>query len=382
VSEGGEEGSMGIDRWAEALTWHTTLREADEKELTHAVGRQWQDWYADAENRRAFDNVSRLLDDRPLYRNQRRRTKAELEEDQYDLSVPIAEWRRARATREIRRERSSVGKWWWLSGGAIAVATLAAIAVLFTSWPLRFGSGGRPASPVVYQTDVGGLKDVYLNDGSSITLGGRTKVSVAFSAQRRSVSLIEGQAWFKVAHKPHWPFVVAAGDGTITDVGTAFMVTRESDRVVVTVTEGAVEVSARRPVWSVLRLDRLFAPKPVLTPIRVSRGEELAFGDNGALSAVKPTDTHAATAWTHGRLTFDDQPLRYVIETVDRYSSRHIVVSPSAGALRFSGIVFDDEIEDWLQSLQAIFPVTVEEQGADVRIHMRNPTPATLPRAR
>lgn len=370
MNEDGGEDPVGIDRWSQALSWHVALREADEKELTNSVGREWHDWYANAENRRVFDGVSRLLADQDLYRKRQRLTTAELEDDSYDLSVPIAKWRRTRALQERPKEHSPGGKWWWLSGG-IGVA---AIAVLIVLWPRLLGFGGEP-SPVVYQTNVGGFKDVHLLDGSSIILGGSTEVSVAFSTHRRSVSIIEGQAWFKVAHDSRWPFVVTAGDGTITDTGTAFLVTRDSDRVVVTVTEGAVEVSARQPIRPSLRFGRGFALRPILAPIRVSTGEQLALSDTGTMSLLKQADTHAATAWTHGRLTFDNQSLRYVIETVNRYSSRRIFVSPSAGALRFSGIVFDDEIGDWLQSLEAIFPVIVEEQGMTVRVKMRNPPP-------
>jgi transmembrane sensor len=352
--------------------WYSTLRDADKTELSDAVGREWQRWYAVAENRRLFEAVSRFLADRDLYDDWRRPTRAELERDQYDPSVPVAGWRRTQAPRETRKQRPfGEDRWWWLSGG-VGVAALVA---LFALWPLRLGSGGSLTGPTVYQTGVGGLKDIHLSDGSSIVLGGRTKVAVTFSARRRSVSLTEGQAWFKVTHDPQRPFVVAAGDGTITDVGTAFLVTRDSDRVVVTVTEGAVEVSAKRTMWSTLGLDHGFSPRFVPTPIRVSRGEEFAFTDNGALGRIKPSDTHAATAWTGGRLTFDAQPLRYVIETVDRYSARHIAVNPSAGFLRFSGIVHSDEIDDWLQSLEVIFPVTVEYRGADVRIKMRHTTP-------
>jgi transmembrane sensor len=251
---------------------------------------------------------------------------------------------------------------------------IAAIAVLFILWPLGFGLADGPVRSDVYQTRVGGLRQVHLPDGSSITLGGDTKLSVAFSAQRRSVSLLGGQAWFHVAHDPHWPFIVTAGNGTITDVGTAFLVTRESDRVVVTVTDGAVVVSSRPSLRLALKRSKELANPSGLAPIRLNHGDEVAFGDNGALGLVRRADTRAATAWIDGRLIFDKQPLRYVIETVDRYTSRHIAVSPSVGALRFTGIVFDNQIGDWLQSLEAIFPVTVDEQGAAVRIQMRHST--------
>lgn len=357
-----------VDRWAEALAWYTTMRAAEEKRLTSKVAAAWQGWYANAQNRKAFDDVSRLLADRDLYEEQPRPSKAELDQDDYDTSVPIAEWLRTRPAPDEER-RASAGKWWWISGGLATAATLLLV-ILSPQWlPLMRGH----AASTVYQTGVGGLKEVHLEDGSTITLGGQTKLLVAFSAQRRSVNLVEGQAWFKVVHDAHRPFVVAAGDGTIEDVGTSFLVTRESDRVIVTVTEGVVEVSAHRSQQVSPGNNPTLAATPDLALIRVGHGEELAFGDNGALGTIRLTDTGAATAWTHGRLTFDDQPLRYVIENVDRYSSRRIVVSPEAGALRFSGIVFDNEIDDWLQSLEGIFPITIEERGAVVHLDMRSP---------
>ena len=366
---------MGTDRWAEALTWHHTLCETEEKELTSTLAREWGHWYADPENQRTFDDVSRLLADHSTYLKRPRPSSAELEADRYDLSVPIAKWRKPRAPHVTRKQRVSAGnRWRWLSGG-FAVAAAATFAALIILRPLRFWSGTGPSGPVVYQTNVGELQEVHLRDGSSITLGGRTELFVAFSAQRRSVKLIEGQAWFKVAHHPRWPFVVAAGDGTITDVGTAFLVTRDSDRVVVTVTEGTVEMAEGLPTRATRGTEQGVAPRLALIPIRVTRGEQLAISDNGALSPLKQADTRAATAWTRGRLTFDDQPLRYVVETVNRYSSRRITVSPSAGTLRFSGIVFEDEIDDWLHGLERIFPVMVEERGTAVCVHLRNSKP-------
>ena len=362
------------DRWAEALAWYTMLRAADEKELTSKVAGAWQDWYANPENRRTFDDVSRLMADRDLYKEWRRPSKAEIEQDDYDTSVPIAEWLSSHQPDEVVQQRSPASKWRWVSGGLAIAATL--VLVILAPRLLTIVRGH--AAPTAYQTGVGGLKEVHLADGSTITLGGQTKLLVAFSAQRRSVNLVQGQAWFKVVHDTHRPFIVAAGDGTIEDVGTAFLVTRESDRVIVTVTEGMVEVSPKSSVISPT-VKPAFATKPVPTPIRVSRGEELAFSDNGRFDDIMPADTRAATTWTQGRLTFDNQPLRYVIETVDRYSSRQIVASPQAGTLRFSGIVLDNDIDDWLQSLEAIFPVRIQEHGPMVRIEMRSRKPVGGP---
>lgn len=367
-----EDKTPSLDRWVAALTWYGRLRAVDERELTSELRGEWESWCADRENRRVFDSAGRFLADHDLHRAPGRPGKAELEEDSYDLSVPIAEWLSTRRSSEAARCGLSVGKWPRLLAGVAIAAVCVALIVLS---PLRFWIRSSSARPAVYQTGLGGLKDVHLQDGSTVTLGAETRLFVAFSPQRRSVRLIEGQAWFTVAHNSRWPFVVAAGDGTITAAGTAFLVTRDSDRVVVTVTDGVVEVSARPPQPSSLSPGQGALAGATLVPIRVNRGEELDFRDNGALTHIKPVDTQAATAWTHGRLTFDDQPLRYVIDTLDRYSTRNIVVGPSAGALRFTGIVFDTKIDEWIQSLEVIFPVTIREQGPVVRIEIRSSLP-------
>jgi transmembrane sensor len=371
----GERAAMGRDRWAEALTWYTTLREADEERLNSGLGRDWEAWYADERNQRIFDDLSRLMADSDCYRKRQRPGKSQVEEDFYDPAVPVAQWRPAQmSSRTGARTRHAGARWGrWIAGGLGVAAALALVALR----PPRLDTWDGTSGAATYQTAIGGIRDIHLRDGSSIILGGQTRVAVMFSAQRRSVHLIEGEAWFKVAHDPRWPFVVAAGTGTITAVGTAFLVTRESPRVVVTVTEGTVEVSAHPPTWTPLGLIRRLTLGSMLPSIPVSRGQELAFSDNGALRPVEPADTHAATTWTHGRLTFDDQTLQYVVQTVNRYSSRHIIVGSSAAALRFSGIVFDNDIDDWLKSLKVIFPVTEEDQGASVYIRMREPPPVS-----
>lgn len=372
-----EDDPRGFDRWSEALSWRAVLRDAREENLTSAVGREWQSWYSDAENRRTFEAVIRLFEDSGSYRKRERPRKAELDADRYDLSVPIAEWQRTHATSSASARRAFAGSGWWLLAGGVAATLVAAVTLVFLT-PLRLWLEVNPSRPVVYETGVGNLQDVHLRDGSSIVLGGRTKLSVAFSAQRRSVRLIAGEAWFKVAHNARWPFVVTVDGSTITDVGTAFVVTLDSDRVFVTVTDGAVAVSGPPRGFAAPGPNQSTAMRPVaLAPIQVTHGEELSLSDDGALSSVMPADTRAATAWTHGRLIFYDMPLRYVVEAVDRYSSRHIAVDSSAGNLRFGGVVYDDEIEDWLKSLEMIFPVVVNEQGSSVRIEMRPSPPKT-----
>lgn len=375
----GGKGSEGVDRWIEALAWYSKMSAGNEKGPNSLANRDWLVWSADIHNRLVFDHVSRLLANRGAYWKRARPSIGKLDQDRYDLSVPIAEWRKTQARRKAAEKPRASHRWllWPLGIG------LAAITVLFALSPLPFLSGVDPANYVTYRTGVGRLEAVHLPDGSSMILGGRTRISVAFSPRIRSVSLFNGQVWFTIAHKPDWPFVVSAGSGTITDVGTAFIVTRESDRVVVTVTQGKVEVAAHPSRGSRFKLRQGVVATPNPTTIRLSRGEKIAYGDNGFLSNVRKTSVQGATAWTRGRLIFDDEPLRYVLEIVNQYSSRPILVEPSAGALRVSGIVYENEIAQWVKGLQVVFPVALEEHGDALRIRMRHVAPShgKLPRS-
>ena len=78
---------------------------------------------------------------------------------------------------------------------------------------------------------------VYLNKKSSITYAADFK-------SRRNVKLV-GEAFFDVVHDSSTPFTVHTGNVTVRDVGTAFNVSSNTQRVEVIVEKGIVEVSRK-----------------------------------------------------------------------------------------------------------------------------------------
>lgn len=375
--------SGNASRWVEALTWHERLTEADQAELTSTLIREWQIWHADPENQRTFDHLSRLVADAARARRGLSR-RADFAEDEYDPAIPIALWRRSRIpplglsrlswvvgrSGLIAVVAAAIAVGLWVSLGRFAAHVRRELLASQTGW--ASGEARQQSDAVTFETTVGELKNVNLSDGSRVTLGGGTKLVVDLSARTRSVELIQGEAWFRVAHNPNWPFIVDAGDGAITAVGTAFLVTRDSDLVVVTVTDGTISVRAP-PLVNFASVRRQKAASPTTpSPIRVTRGEEVSYHDNGTMTSVVTADTRAATAWTQGRLIFDNQPLRYVIEGVNRYSARHIFVTPSAGRLRFSGVTLPGEFDEWLQRLPAVVPVDVDQGNAEICIRLHS----------
>lgn len=375
VDAGSANTEAGASRWLAALEWHTTLCEADGTALTSGKVRAWQQWYAQADNQLIFDRMTRLLAYRGVYPPAAHQgVDLESRSEEYDPSQSIMEWRQAQrvAGAEGPSQAHPNGRRFRvpLAFGLAAVLALAALIVLRPSWlPMVGGAGGR----VVYQTGIGQRAEVELRDGSVVTLGGQTRLAVEYTARRRSIRLFRGKAWFQDKNIRNWPFVVNAGGETITAIGTAFVVNRRPDGVVVMVTAGTVEVSARAPVF---RMRALGQPSVGLLPfpvIRLGRNQQLSYGDDGTVGRVTRTDPRAVAAWTGGYLVFEDAPLRDVVGNIDRYWSQHILVSPRAGQLRFSGVIYEDQVRYWLNGLRRIFPVTVEgRSGAEVCVHSRD----------
>lgn len=190
-----------------------------------------------------------------------------------------------------------------------------------------------------------------LPDGSRIELGGFTGVEVAFTPERRLVIADEGEVFYKIERDSTRPFVVQAGPVQVKAIGTAFSVRREGETVAVVVTEGMVEVKA----------DAVPTISKPLQAVRAKAGERVRF-DGGQLAALaQPAYAEPAGPWRRGHLRFEEEPLRVVVASLNRYTARPIVIADAElQELRFTGTVFDDSVEDWLEGVQAVLPVTVD----------------------
>src|SRR5262249_46468625 len=150
----------------------------------------------------------------------------------------------------------------------------------------------------------------------------------------RALTLLRGEAFFQVAKNRAWPFIVRAGTTQVTAVGTAFNVRMSDNRTVVAVTEGRVEV-ATAPKPSAL--PTAHAPAAPRLTAQVSAGEAISYVDDGNLQVLPSAEAPLATAWLNGRRQYRNEPLRYVLADVDRYTGKKIEVAGAAGELRFTG---------------------------------------------
>lgn len=333
-------------RWIEAVEWHA-LR-CDEAQLTSVQRAAWQLWWQDADNQRIYAACARLHADAQHFDAAYLPRAGRPEQQPSRLpGILTTPWCRA-LTRVVQ---------------LAIVALCATLAGPVARLAPRTLSSSAPPRKSRYQTGPAQTRRVTLSDGSTVILGAETSLTASLSATRRTVRLKRGEAWFHVVHHRHWPFVVRAGNGRITDLGTAFVVDREPRRVEVTVTQGQVEVDLAD---SDAHRTQALPSKP----IRLRRGERLTYGPD-AVHHVRAVNPSLALAWTAGELAFSDESLRDVVANVNRYTSRPIEVSHAAGQLRLTTLVMSRRIPAWLEGLGRVLPVRVTRSDGTICIQLR-----------
>jgi transmembrane sensor len=360
----------------EAAQWFFDIHNAEDP--SPELLQDWMRWMEASEShRRAFAAIESIWRHIPASSLQQADSAAiqRPEEGSYDGSISVEAWlscarRRASGADLPGRRPITI---WRRNAHWLAIAASAAVIAL----GLRYGSGLRSAaSPESFATDTGQQMQITLPDGSQVTLGARSRLTVAYTTHSRNLHLEYGEAFFSV-HKDHaWPFRVLVLNDVVTAVGTQFDVRAIRDRIDVSVADGIVQVNANTPVSPPLDLtnssrqgERFGSARLLLADIR--RGESLSFvsrrGDDALASPVViHIDPRKAAQWRDGWLIYRDAPLRDVLADVGRYSHRRIdVADPAAITQRFTGAVYKDSIPEWLQSLPNGFPVSVTERSSD-----------------
>jgi transmembrane sensor len=233
----------------------------------------------------------------------------------------------------------------WGVGGLVA-ATLAFAVIA--------GAGGlfRPAQPAtqvasqpglgIFQTKVGDQQKITLSDGSVVTLNTGSRIETRINGQERTIRLLEGEAFFAVAHDATRPFRVYAGNGVTVAVGTAFSVRLDKEAIEVVVSEGKVSFS--RVADTV---------EPVAY---VAAGEAATFSDNTVIETVGETEVDRKLSWIDGKLVFSGDPLSSVVADISRYTDIQFdFASQELADMRVGGVFPVGEVDDLLDTLESNF---------------------------
>lgn len=208
-----------------------------------------------------------------------------------------------------------------MRGKILLPAMAAAVAVAFLAGPelaLRLKADAVAGT--------GEVRQLTLADGSQAALSPGAAVQIDYSDGERRITLLQGQAWFRVTHDQRRPFRVVAGDVTTTDIGTAFEVVRSAQNVRVAVEQGAVRVDDGTS-------GRALAGHLVA-------GQYLSVGPGMALThGTGPSSLVAA--WRDGQLAVEDRPMSEVVAALRDWHRGLILIRSDALARRRVTGVYD-----------------------------------------
>jgi transmembrane sensor len=247
------------------------------------------------------------------------------------------------------------------------VVAIAACLLLLVVGSLAFLQG----RPDTYATAVGERRVVKLDDGSKISLDADTRVEVAYSDQRRALTLLSGRAKFDVAKDPRRPFTVTAGDRMVVATGTAFSVELVSRQMRVVLYEGNVAVLDNGPADAPPKHLELMARR-VAADQSLKPGSVMIASLDRPIAKVETTDLQRSLSWEGGQLNFSDEPLATAVERVNRYSDTRIIIQGSGAAqLPISGAFNAGDSEGFVDGVTALYPLDVRRSGNTITLAAR-----------
>lgn len=223
------------------------------------------------------------------------------------------------------------------------------------------------ATTSTYRTQVGERRLVALADGSKVQLDSATVLSVTYSSRERNIRLSQGQARFDVAHDTERPFIVTAGSKKVIATGTAFNVDLFGGRVLITLIEGHVVVLPQGSS-NISRATNPESSEVARDAVELAAGQEfVAFADGS--HQVHRVDVERAISWQKSQLSFDDEPLSTVVQRVNRYSIKPVMLTDdSIRELRISGVFDANDIPGFLTTVTHYLPLkaTVREDAIEL----------------
>lgn len=189
---------------------------------------------------------------------------------------------------------------------------------------------------------------VWLNVGSSLTF------PTAFTGKEREV-MMEGEAYFEIAHNAAMPFNVKNGDVTINVLGTHFNVNAYNDDGVekITLLEGSVMVSRKSEIKTL---------KPGQQALVVAAGD-----DN--IKIQKDIDLNEVMAWRDGKFIFNQSmDIHGIMRQLERWYNVDVVYKGEVTHRFWGSISRDVNLSQVLKILEATGGVKFDIEGNRITV--------------
>ena len=222
---------------------------------------------------------------------------------------------------------------------------------------VTYASGVESESVVYNKLEIprGGEFCLTLSDGTRVWLNSETSIQypVAFGAMERRV-FVQGEAYFEVAKDANKPFTVQFMSSSVTVLGTSFNIRAypEEKRSQTTLAEGSV---------------RIYSPG---SSMLLKPGEQAEVSALSGEMVKQEVEVKNFTSWKDGRFVFEQQPLEYIMRTLERwYDIRVIFKDEGAKRISLSGNMKRyGDFSQVMKMLQMTGDVRFELHGNDVYI--------------
>ncbi|MCK0070738.1 FecR family protein [Kordiimonas laminariae] len=246
---------------------------------------------------------------------------------------------------------------WFHDYKTIWAGLVAATFFIFAFLPFFLQDAQTPVGePIIYQALDTPRKSLFLEDGSQIDINIDSQVEFAINAETRSAVLQRGEVTFNVAKDDNKPFWVTAGDIRIEVTGTIFNVMRHKSDVIITVTEGTVNVVSLTETNSDDHR-------------QLTAGKQLRHSEGRALGFALDVNADDVLSWHDGQLIYEEVSLEVVAQDINRYFGVDVMLDSSVRALKFSGILYTDDLQTVLELLENSLSVKVLKTDQVVKIY-------------
>ncbi|MET0535595.1 MAG: FecR domain-containing protein [Steroidobacter sp.] len=336
----------------EAAVWYVRLQDPD---LPARWWRHWEKWNAIPENRAAFDAIAAAMEKAGRLPKLEMPSAAELAAGLHNDPAPIA----ANEKRVDELFKRSGVRWALVA----ASCTFAIVLLLALAWISK-----RDDYTEMIATQAGEWRTLSLGDGSTVTLGPRTRIEVNFDRRHRLVEFAEGEAIFAVEKDPLRPFEVRTEFGMASAIGTRFGVSRVDREFTVTVAEGIVRVSPLDTSESSGR------------PIEIEAGRQVGISSDQMITEVRAVNPELELEWASKMLTFDGVTIAEALVKFNRRSHvRLLFTDPElAATIRIFGRFSIENPEPLASYIAAATRVRIERDQPNVLVLERASDPEEI----
>jgi transmembrane sensor len=234
-----------------------------------------------------------------------------------------------------------------------AVASVAVLALVAGGIAAYLSSARYTA----YATTVGGHETLTLDDRTQIELNTDTAIRILENKKERKVILDRGEAYFQVTHDAARAFVVLAGSGSVTDLGTKFLIRRDPARLEVAVMEGRA------------RFDPSNIGPRARSAVLVPGDVAVTTADTVAVRKAPPQALNNALGWRRGMLVFENATLADAAAELNRYNHEKLIIADAAAArLTFGATLPTTDVEAFTDVAKDVLGLRVEKRGGQIVI--------------